>query len=156
YDEDGKLARSGTPHQDMLNEWLSYPYFNKTPPKSLDRDAWDIQEVYNLPLEDAAATLSEFTVKSVSLSLQHLPDKPRALYVTGGGRHNGYIMKRLSEELELPVQPVEVLGWNGDALEAQGFAYLAVRSMLGLLLTLPATTGAPKPLTGGVLYTPST
>ena len=132
------------------------PILKKPAPKSLDRNEWQVQRAYDLPLEDAVATLSEFTVRSVLLSLTLLPDQPRALYVAGGGRHNAFIMEHLRSNVPHPVEPVEALGWNGDALEAQGFAYLAVRSLLGLAITLPTTTGIAEPMTGGVLYKAST
>lgn len=152
YDSDGKLARAGTPDESMIEKWLTHDYFKKTPPKSLDRDEWDVSDIDNLGLEDAVATLAEFTVRSIEHSMTQLPDMPRMLYVAGGGRYNSYMMQRLSQLLKCKVAPVETLGWNGDALEAEGFAYLAVRSLLGLALTLPSTTGIPEPATGGVLY----
>ncbi|HPF77650.1 MAG TPA: anhydro-N-acetylmuramic acid kinase [Alphaproteobacteria bacterium] len=152
YDHDGKLAQAGTPDVAMVARWLSHPYFSKPAPKSLDRDEWDVAEVRNLKLEDAVATLALFTVESVIKSLDLLPDTPRALYVAGGGRHNNYMMGSLNAALDYTVEPVEALGWNGDMLEAQGFAYLAVRSLLGLALTLPTTTGIKEPMTGGKLY----
>ncbi len=152
YDSDGRLAKAGTPNQGMIDDWLSHAYFKKPAPKSLDRDEWQVRRAYDLPLEDAVATLASFTVQSVFQSLELLPDKPRALYVAGGGRHNVYMMEKLQEKLGYGVKAVEDLGWNGDMLEAQGFAYLAVRSLLGLALTLPTTTGIAEPMTGGELY----
>jgi anhydro-N-acetylmuramic acid kinase len=152
YDSDGTLARSGKPKEKMIKMWLDHEYFKKMPPKSLDRDEWNVSDVEKLKLEDAVATLAEFTVRSIVRSFEQLPNTPRALYVAGGGRHNIYMMERLRQELSFTVDPVEALGWNGDALEAQGFAYLAVRSLLKLPLTLPSTTGVAEPMTGGVLY----
>ncbi len=152
YDSGGRLAKSGTPNNEMISDWMKHPYFEKKPPKSLDRNEWKVTRAYDLPLADAVATLSEFTVQSILYSMQHLPETPHALYIAGGGRHNSYLMMRLNQALSCPVKPVETLGWNGDGLEAQGFAYLAVRSLLGLPLTLPATTGIPAPATGGILY----
>lgn len=152
YDSDGRLAKAGTVHQAMVSDWLQHEYFNRPIPKSLDRDEWEVKRAYDLSLEDAVATLAAFTVQSVAKSFKLLPDKPKAVYVAGGGRHNGYLMSELNKSLPCPVKPVEALDWNGDAVEAKGFAYLAVRSLLGLALTLPTTTGAPQPLTGGVLY----
>lgn len=152
YDVDGKLARSGKANEKILEKWLSHEYFLKKPPKSLDRDEWDVSDIEKLSLEDAVATLSEFTVRSILLSLQSLPDTPRVLYIAGGGRHNNYMMSRLKEELDFDVETIDTLGWNGDALEAEGFAYLAVRSLLGLAITLPTTTGVAEPQTGGKLY----
>ncbi len=152
YDVDGALARSGKANEKILKKWLSHDYFLKTPPKSLDRDEWDVSDIKKLSLKDAVATLSEFTVRSILLALNALPDTPRMLYMAGGGRHNKYMMDRLREELNMTIEPVDSLGWNGDALEAEGFAYLAVRSLLGLAITLPSTTGIPEPSTGGTLY----
>lgn len=152
YDSDGRLAGAGKPKNEIIAQWLTHEYFQKIPPKSLDRDEWDVSEIENLDLEDAVATLAEFTVRSVVTSVLKLPGQPQALYVAGGGRHNKYMMARLKQMLGFPVASVEDLGWNGDALEAQGFAYLAVRSVLGLSLTLPSTTGVAEPITGGVLY----
>ena len=152
YDDEGALASAGTVHQDMVDDWLQHEYFSKAVPKSLDRDEWQIKRAYDLPLEDAVATLSAFTVQSVMKSFEHLPDIPKTIYVCGGGRHNKYIMTELNRLMPCLVESVEVLDWNGDAVEAKGFAYLAVRSLLGLALTLPTTTGAPEPMTGGKLY----
>ncbi len=152
YDLDGQIAAKGTPNYDLLNQWMEHSYFKKTPPKSLDRDEWDVTAIYDLSLEDGMATLAEFTILSALQGLSLLPKKPKALYVAGGGRHNKFIMKRLSAAAFCSVKPVEALGWNGDALEAQGFAYLAVRSLYGLALTIPETTGIDKPATGGTLY----
>ncbi|CAG0905087.1 unnamed protein product [Cyprideis torosa] len=152
YDSDGKIAKAGKVHQKMVDDWLNHKYFDRPVPKSLDRDEWQVARVYDLPLEDAVATLAAFTVQSVMKSFENLPAAPKAVYVAGGGRHNKYIMEELNRLMACDVEPVESLNWNGDAVEAKGFAYLAVRSLLGLALTLPTTTGVPKPMTGGVLY----
>ena len=152
YDRDGELAKAGQANEAVVNKWMQSEYFKKPAPKSLDRDEWDVSEVYDLKLEDAIATLSEFTIKSIKKSCELLPNNPRALYVTGGGRHNKYMMERLRAELNFTIEDIGVLGWNGDALEAQGFAYLAVRSLLGLSLSEPMTTGVPTPMTGGKIY----
>jgi len=152
YDSDGCLAKAGKPRQEMIDDWLTHEYFKKPVPKSLDRDEWEVRRAYDLDLEDAVATLAEFTVQSILQSLTQLPDKPHGLYVAGGGRHNKYMMERLNAALDYAVEPVETLGWDGDMLEAQGFGYMAIRSLLGLSITLPSTTGISEPMTGGVLY----
>jgi len=152
FDWDGKLARSGTVDKTLVGLWLTHPYFMQLPPKSLDRDEWEVREVYDMSLEDGVATLTNFTLHSILHSITHLPVAPTALYVTGGGRHNKFLMERLNASLPYPVEPVEAIGWNGDGLEAQGFGYLAVRSLKGLALTLPTTTGINEPATGGKLY----
>lgn len=149
YDENGVLARAGNVDGAVLSRLLQNSFFEIRPPKSLDRDAWDISFLKGLSLADGAATLVDFTVQSAVLALEHLPQKPVAWYVTGGGRLNPAIMDGLRAALNVPVSPVDDLGWDGDALEAQGFAYLAVRSELGLPLSFPTTTGVREPLTGG-------
>lgn len=153
YDHEGRLAKAGTPNEDLIAQWLSHEYFQKAEPKSLDRNAWDVAAVYDLPLEEAVATLTQFTVRSVLKAISMVPEAPKSLYVAGGGRHNTYIMELLQAGLpSCSVQSVDVLGWNGDALEAQGFAYLAVRSLLELPLSEPNTTGVSAPMTGGRLF----
>lgn len=154
YDAGGRLAASGRADEVRVERWLSHAYFSLKPPKSLDRDAWSHAEVCDLGDADGAATLLAFTVRSIDRGLSLCPAAPQAVYVTGGGRHNARLMALLAAEAGVPASPVEAVGWNGDAIEAQGFAYLAVRSLLGLPLTEPGTTGVPKPLTGGVLYRP--
>ena len=99
-----------------------------------------------------AATLAAFTVESVKRGIDFFPSRPHQWLVTGGGRHNKFLMDYLRIALAAPVNAVEQQGWNGDALEAEGFAYLAVRSLMGEYLSLPTTTGVPEPLTGGVLF----
>ena len=152
YDENGLVARQGQVRQDIVDQWLKNPYFAKLPPKSLDRDAWDTSELSGLSSADGAMTLTSFTVQSVVKALDHLPGKPRRWLVTGGGRLNPVIMDGLKTALGVPVEAVDNVGWNGDAMEAEGFGYLAVRSLRGLPLSLPTTTGVPEPLTGGRLY----
>jgi anhydro-N-acetylmuramic acid kinase len=148
-DLDGKIAAAGTIDSAALSRLLQNPFFEMRVPKSLDRDAWATDFLQDLSLEDGAATLSAFTVAAVEQALHHLPEKPKAWYVTGGGRHNPVLMKGLARALRLPVKSVDTLGWDGDALEAQGFAYMAVRSELGLPISFPSTTGVPAAMCGG-------
>ena len=98
---------------------------------------------------DAAATLAEFCTSAIARA--PLPAAPLRVLVGGGGRKNPVLMAGLARAFTVPVQPVEAAGWDGDALEAQCFAYLAVRSLKGLPLSLPSTTGVAQPLTGGRL-----
>ena len=148
-DKDGQLAAAGKPDPDRLDRLLAHGFFDLKPPKSLDRNDFPMAEVDGLTLEDGAATLAAFTARSVARGLYHLPDRPRRWLVTGGGRHNPTLMALLAEALDAPVAPVEAEGWQGDALEAQAFGFLAVRSLNGLPLSVPATTGVPHPMTGG-------
>jgi anhydro-N-acetylmuramic acid kinase len=128
----------------MANE-----YFGAQPPKSLDRDAFDLAAAAGLGAAAGAATLTEFTAASVAAALGHLPAVPLRWLVTGGGRHNKTLMAALGRRLGVPVDPVEAVGWRGDALEAEAFAFLAVRSLAGEPLSLPATTGCARPTSGG-------
>ena len=148
----GSTGGSGHDRPGGPGSLLQSPYFARKPPKSLDRDDFDAGPVAPLSLADGAATLSAFTVASVAKALEQLPAPPSRWLVTGGGRHNPTLMAALSEVLAVPVAPVEAAGWDGDALEAQAFAYLALRSLGGLPLSLPGTTGTRVPTTGGVLY----
>jgi anhydro-N-acetylmuramic acid kinase len=153
-DTDGALARTGKVDSEVLVRLLDDPYFSKPFPKSLDRDHFDRSCVNGLSLEDGAATLVAFTAMSVKKSAELLPAPPLKWLVTGGGRHNPAIMAGLRRLLDSPVEPVETVGWNGDAIEAQAFAFLAVRSIKGLPLSMPSTTGVPKPQRGGVFHLP--
>ena len=122
------------------------------PPKSLDRNEFDLSAIEDLSIEDAAATLVAFTTETIAQSAKYFPQLSQRWLITGGGRHNSFMMEELSERLGFKVMPVEDVGWNGDALEAQAFAFLAVRSLLNLPLSFPSTTGVPMELTGGDLY----
>lgn len=151
YDAGGKLALSGRVDEARVRQWLNDPFFSKPAPKSLDRNHFDVTAAYTLPLNDAAATISEFTAAAVRKAAELLRMPKSAWYICGGGRHNAFLMQSLAQKLG-DVQNADVLGWNGDALEAQAFAYLAVRSLKGLPLSLPTTTGVKEPVTGGVLH----
>ncbi|ANK81364.1 MAG: anhydro-N-acetylmuramic acid kinase [Rhizobiales bacterium NRL2] len=154
FDADGQTAASGRVDRSRLDAWLGHSYFGRKPPKSLDRNDFTAS-VDGMSLTDGAATLAAFTVESVALALVHMPAPPVRWLVTGGGRHNRHIMSELAQRLGAPVAPVEAVGWNGDALEAQAFAFLAVRSLRGLPLSLPSTTGVPRPMPGGRLVQPT-
>lgn len=149
YDEGGAFARAGKVDAARLAALLDHPYFGLEPPKSLDRNDFSAAPVEGLSLEDGAATLTAFTVQSVKAAVKFLPAPPLRWLLTGGGRHNPAMCDGLSEALGMAVEPVEAVGWQGDALEAQAFAYLAVRSLKGLALSVPGTTRVPKPMTGG-------
>ena len=149
FDAGGALAGAGEVHGAILDRLLAHPFFTKPPPKSLDRDAFDPEPVEALSTGDAAATLAAFTAASVRRALDHFPVPPLRWLIAGGGRHNPVLMAWLREALRAPVDPVEAVGWNGDGVEAEAFAYLALRSLAGLPLSLPRTTGVPEPQCGG-------
>ncbi|HLI10622.1 MAG TPA: anhydro-N-acetylmuramic acid kinase [Alphaproteobacteria bacterium] len=148
-DDGGRLAAAGRVDAELLATFLRHPYFDRAPPKSLDRDDFTWTLVERLNGEDGAATLVAIITAAVARAAEHFPARVKHWLVTGGGRHNPAIMAALSERLDSAPRAVEAVGWNGDALEAQAFAYLAVRSQRGLPLSLPSTTGVPRPLTGG-------
>ncbi|NVJ99360.1 MAG: anhydro-N-acetylmuramic acid kinase [Alphaproteobacteria bacterium] len=153
-DTDGNLAARGLSHEEVVMGMMASPYFDETPPKTLDRDDFNIQAVRGLSAEDGAATLTNFVVESVVSAQSHFPAPPEAWYVAGGGRHNPTLMRRLRRRIPVLVDPVEVLGWRGDALEAEAFAFLAARAERGLVLSVPSTTGCSEPTIGGVLHEP--
>lgn len=150
----GQLAHSGRVDEKVLTRLLDNPYFAQPYPKSLDRDDFDPSPVVKLSVADGAATLTAFTVGAVEKAVHLFPALPNRWLVCGGGRHNPAIMAALRTLLIQPVEPVEMAGWQGDALEAQAFAFLAVRSLKGLPLSLPSTTGVSEPVSGGVLHRP--
>jgi len=153
-DMDGQLAARGISHEEVVLGLMASPYFDEQPPKTLDRADFNIQSVRGLSAEDGAATLTDFVIESVVSAQSHFPKPPEAWYVCGGGRLNPTMMRRLRRRLPVLVDPVEVLGWRGDALEAEAFAFLAMRSVRGLPISLPGTTGSRAPMTGGVLHKP--
>ena len=148
----GALAGSGRVDAGALSVLLDHPYFERVAPKSLDRDAFDAASLERLSAADGAATLVAFTATAVARARALFPRPVKRWLVAGGGRHNPTIMVALAERLDAPVAAVEAVGWDGDALEAQAFAYLAVRSLRGLPLSVPTTTGVSRPLTGGKLH----
>jgi anhydro-N-acetylmuramic acid kinase len=154
-DRDGRLAHAGEVDRALLERLLAHPYFARPGAKSLDRlDFADALAGINaLTPADGAATLAAFTAEAVALA--PLPAPPLRWLVCGGGRLNPAIMAALRHVLAAPADPVEAVGWNGDALEAQCFGFLAARVEPRLPITFPATTGVARPLPGGRIVTPS-
>lgn len=154
YDEGGKNAATGSVDTAVLEMLLGDPYFTLHPPKSLDRNHFSRGCVQGLSLEDGAATLAMLTVRSIGLAVAHFPVPPDQWIVCGGGRLNHYLIDCLEREVPGVVTKSDDLGWNGDAIEAQAFAYLAIRSILGLPISFPGTTGVAEPLIGGSFNAP--
>jgi anhydro-N-acetylmuramic acid kinase len=154
FDEGGQLALSGRPDEGRIARWLEAPFFAAPPPKSLDRATFKhvLDDLGELSAEDGAATLAGYSVAAVGAALRWLPAPPGRWLVCGGGRHNRALIEGLTRRLNAPVEPVETVGLDGDALEAQAFAYLAVRVARGLPTTLPETTGAAHSVSGGTLH----
>ena len=149
-DEDGALAASGRVHEEHVRAFLRQRYFAEPPPKSLDRNAFAWGAVAALSPADGAATLTAMTAASIARAGEQFPAPANMWIIAGGGRRNGTLMAMIAARVAAPVAPAEAVGMDGDALEAEAWAYLAVRSLKGLPLTFPGTTGAPAPLTGGV------
>ncbi len=156
FDRDGLLSRAGNADPYVLGLLMAHPYFTAPAPKSLDRlefaGVLAASGLERLTPEDGAATLAAFTAASAAAA--RFPKAPLRWLICGGGRHNPTIMALLRAALPAPVDPVEVLGWDGDALEAQCFGFLAARSAAGLPLSVPSTTGVPHPMPGGRIINP--
>jgi anhydro-N-acetylmuramic acid kinase len=154
YDKDGVLAATGRVDRTRLKRFGEHRYFAMKPPKSLDRcdfsDAW----VEGLGAADGAATLTAGTAHAVALAARHFPTPVEQWVICGGGARNPTLLQAIAAETCGKVATAAELGWDGDALEAQAFGFLAVRSLRGLPLTFPTTTGVPRPLTGGRLHLP--
>ena len=157
FDEDGALGAAGTVDQAIVKQFLQHPFFFRMPPKSLDRDAFAglSQAVADLPDADAVATLTMACAVSVAHGVKACPSVPERILVTGGGRQNPTLMKMLASACHVPVVPIEDAGFDGDMLEAQAFAYLAVRVAKGLPTSAPATTGVGAAIGGGTISRPS-
>lgn len=156
-DEGGALARKGRVAEAVIDRMQAQSYFRKMPPKSLDRQDfhWLLEAVADLSDADAAATLTAAAATSVVLGTEHFPKPASRLLVTGGGRHNPVLMEMIAAGMDCPVEPVEAVGLNGDMLEAQAFAHLAVRVARGLPTSCPGTTGVAAAVGGGRISRPA-
>ncbi len=151
FDRDGALTRAGRVDAATVARFLDQAFFHRAPPKSLDRDGFpDLARwVAAMADADAVATLAACAAGAVAQAMSHLPSRPAHVLVTGGGRRNLGLMAMLARDLDCPVDPVEAVGLDGDMLEAQAFAYLAVRVLRDLPISAPMTTGVAAPLGGG-------
>lgn len=152
YDKDGALAGAGRVHEGLLAQLLDHPYFDEAPPKSLDRYDFDANLVRGLSLQDGAATLAALCARAVARGFEHADLQPDQLIVCGGGRHNPALIAMLAEHVPCKVASAEQAGWRGDSIEAEAFAFLAVRTLRGLPISFPGTTGIGTSMTGGTLF----
>ena len=148
-DHDGALARSGTVDEARLERLLSHDWLFAPPPKSLDRNDFTWKMAEGLSLADGAATLTAFTAGAVGRALDLLPERPTRLILCGGGRRNPALVEALRVRAGVEAALAEDVGWRGDAVEAELFAFLAVRALRSLPISFPTTTGVPAPMTGG-------
>ena len=160
FDKDGLIAKSGQIDEHILNKFLTHPYYKKKFPKSLDVNDFNLQDLYSLSLEDGCATLSMLTVKSICMALHSFKNLPNLILLSGGGRKNKYIFDNIKKEFGNSIMLIDDFnlkkdfsaGLNGDFIESQAFAYLAIRSYLKKFITFPTTTGVKKPCLGGLVY----
>lgn len=154
YDQDGAVASEGGIHRVVVEHYMAEPFFARKAPKSLDRGDFTLAHAQGLELSDGARTLASVAAEAIFKAVEHLPEKPRLWIICGGGRKNPHIvadMRRLAKVDGSEVALAEDVGLDGDATEAEAWAYLAVRSTRGLPLTWPTTTGCNEPTKGGVL-----
>ncbi len=150
FDPEGRYAAAGIPNFSLVQRWLEGSFFQRPVPRSADRYDFDvIDDLSKLSVEDGAASLAAFTALAAAQTLNDMEEDPSLVIVCGGGRHNKAMMWILRETLEVEVKVAEDVGWNSDAIEAQAFAYLAVRAKRGLPISFPKTTGIASPMTGG-------
>ena len=155
YDKDGLLSLSGTPDITLLEAWMKRAFFQSAVPKSADRYDFDVlSSMGSLSAEDGAASLAMFCALGVQNTLRKYMQSVDNIVVCGGGRHNRAIMAALTQITNAMVLDSDDMGWEGDALEAQAFAYMAVRHIKGLPISFPGTTGVITPMTGGNLAIP--
>lgn len=155
YDDDGRLAAQGTVDHAWIDNGLRHPFFAALPPKSLDRNDFSKLALGDRSPADGAATLTAFTAAAIAGIAPLLPKLPLNWIVTGGGARNATLLRMLRERLPgAQVERADALGWSADAMEAQAFAFLAVRHLKELPLSYPSTTGVPRPMPGGVLARP--
>ncbi len=152
-DFDGRLASQGKIEESVVAQFLGDSYFEEPPPKSLDRNSFAGVDLTGLSPEDGAATLVAVTARTIALAAEWFPERPAQWIICGGGRKNPAIMTALRNALS-NVRNAEEAGFDGDAMEAEAWAYLAVRCLLKLPISFPGTTRAPTPLTGGVSANP--
>lgn len=153
YDHEGRIAASGHVDEQAVAAYMGHPYFAAAAPKSLDRYDFTLATVQHLSFEDGLATLSAFTLQSLLAGIDLTGAQPKTVVLAGGGRHNAFLVERINAALA-PARVVlaEDLGWRGGAIEAEAFAYMAARSLRGLPISFPGTTGVKTPLTGGKVF----
>ncbi|SON56502.1 Anhydro-N-acetylmuramic acid kinase [Hartmannibacter diazotrophicus] len=151
FDEAGQIAAKGRVYEATLARLMDNPYFAAPWPKSLDRDAFDASAVEALSVEDGLATLAAFTARSLAAGIALLPDRPTRIVAVGGGARNPVLLGHIAEACGVDAVAGDTLGFAGDFVEAQAFGFLAARSVRGLPLTFPGTTGVREPMRGGVV-----
>ena len=151
YDNNGEIAFKGNSDEIILETYLNDPYYEIKPPKSLDINDFSISAIRGLSFENSVATLSELTSRTIVNSLFLLPEKPKKIILCGGGRKNKFIFERIKKLSKINTHNIDEFNFDGDFIESQAFAYLAIRSFLNKKISFPYTTGVAKSVSGGVL-----
>ena len=152
FDKDGVIAKSGQANKRIINKFLKEPYYKKIYPKSLDVKDFNFKSLKKMDLKDGSATLSMLTVQTICNAINSFVKYPNLVLVSGGGRKNKFIIDNINKKLKKPIILIDRFGLNGDFIESQAFAYLAVRSYLKKFITLPTTTGVKNPCAGGMVF----
>jgi len=154
FDKNGEIAFKGKVDKKILDSYLSYSYYKSLPPKSLDVNDFNIDLVKNINLENSISTLSTLTSLTIVEALNFFPNKPQRIILCGGGRKNKYIYEQIKKKSNILTLCIDEYKLNGDFIESQAFAYLAIRSFLKKPISFPKTTGVTNPMTGGKLIEP--
>ena len=149
FDKDGAIAFTGTVDKNILNSYLSDPFYKSLPPKSLDVNDFDLSLLKKKKIKNSITTLSELTSLTIVNALNFFNVKPNEIILCGGGRKNKYISERIKKLSNISTNKIDKYKINGDFIESQAFAYLAIRSFLKKPISFPKTTGVLKPSTGG-------
>ena len=152
FDKDGIIAKSGKVNKDLLKKLLCDSYYKKKPPKSLDVKDFDFQRINQLSLQDGLATLSMLTVESIIMAINSFEKYPNKILVSGGGRKNKFIFNSIKKNIKSSMLLIDEFNFDGDFIESQAFAYLAIRSYLKKYITYPNITGVKKPSLGGTIF----
>lgn len=157
FDQGGAIASEGHVIAALAKRYLDHPFFEGAKRRSLDRNDFRPPEPGEAGLHDGARTLAHVTAAAILKSAGHLPQKPKRYVICGGGRLNRIIiddLRNMAGDAGAEVLIADNVGFNGGSMEAEAWAYLAVRSLKGLPLTFPGTTGVSVPVTGGILAEP--
>jgi len=149
FDKDGMIASTGNIDKNILDSYLSDPYYESLPPKSLDVNDFSLGPLRSLSLKDSVTTLSELTSLTIVNALNFFSTKPMEIILCGGGRKNKYIFERIKKLSNIKISNIDNYKINGDFVESQAFAYFAIRSFLKKQISFPGTTGVDKPISGG-------
>jgi anhydro-N-acetylmuramic acid kinase len=155
YDSNGEIAKSGKVNKSILDQLLKNFYskediLNKESIKSFDTKYFDFSFVKDLSLEDGAATLTDFTARIIVSAIESVDRYKEKIILCGGGRKNNFLVEKLKNENN-KIKLIDEYNIDGDFIESQAFAYLAIRSYLKLPISFPETTGVNKPCVGGII-----